>query len=716
MSTAHRHSFCNLPAATMISAIVLFGNTAAMSHDSLQYTEESYNESYVDSIPTVDLNEFVVKGDTYSMNANKITISPPDGTVEVSQFATDLLGRLGIPGLTYNQMSRDISINGATPVILVNGTLADMNRLRAIKASDVVSVQFSRTVPLAYQKYGDTLIDIRTRNIPRGGDVMVYAISNVQCTAPDASASVNFNQGPSKFNLYYYYTHRSNRDVTDDNNQSFLSPEMQVDVLTAAQAPFNYNIHEASLDYIYNPSDNLVFQSTLKLGSTHRHTYSHATGHDSMTGEIATAYNRKESNLLPTLDLYLQKRFGRSDMIQIQLNGTLNNTDYDSNDSYTEADHVYDYINWTESKRRALISTLVYTHTFNNSTILEADYENTVSHTSNTYISDNPCSVNELNNYIYLQFQKGFGDFWLTANSGIRFDRTTYAGIHYSHTHNTSSLDLAWNPNRKFSVNLKGIYTPLAIPINMLIDRPQQTLPYLITTGNPELRKSTQWNLQLNAPMHFGIFTAIPSVSYKRTLNPIARGYEFHKGAGAFYATPENLRYSDALNLKAEGWVNGIAGMFNINGYIAWSRMRTTDRNDFHIGRNAIGGAFSVEWYMRNWAIAYSRNFPLWTLNGYTLRKDSPSDMLGVMWRPNSHWTICAKWSYMFAPRGYTYDYQVISPGYRETFNRSVRNNANNVTITVAYYIQFGSPFTDRGAQRTLHKKDSQTTVTTFDK
>ena len=676
---------------------------------------EDYDQCH-DSIPTVDLDEFVVKGENYNMTGDKITISPSEAAVSGSMFALDLLGKLGIPGLTYRAVDQEILVNGKRPVFLINGVIADTQQIRNIKASDVISVQFSNTVPLVYRKYGDCMIDIRVRTVNDGGYVMIRGISDITFTAPDALAATTYNRGSSKIHGYYYYTHRSNRDVSDTDIQTFSSPLKTIHSVSDEHSPFHYNIHVGNLDYVYNPSQDLVFQANFKIESSDTRTSSDADVKDSFIGDASSSYRRIDKKINPALDLYLQKSFNDANMLQIQLNGVLHNTDYDFYNSFITPEIDYDYDNFTRSRRQSLISTVAYTHTFSPSTILEACYENTISHTRNTYTDNGLAIVNELNNYIYIQFRKRFGQFSISANTGVRFDRITNNDLHYLNIHNTSAINAVWNISRVISAHLDAGYTPVAVPINRLIARPQQASHYLVTTGNPDLKKSEKWDISLYAPIHKGIFTFIPSIAYSRTLHPIGDVYTYNAGNGVFIATPENLHYSDRLDLKAQASVSGIAGFLNINGAIAWSDMQSTGYNGNHIRRRSAGGNISVEFYLKNWVLGYEHDFPLWSINGYSLRRLCPSDMLTLTWRPTPNWQISANWMYMFRKYGYAYDLIINAPGYSEQFNRSIHNNANMVKLDVTYFFQFGNAFDSKGRERTLHKTDTQTTTTSFDR
>lgn len=692
---------------------------SAQSEGSAPQATVRQTEEETDSIPTVtDLEEFVVKGESYSMQDGKLTIAPPEGVVATSQFAPDLLGNLGIPGLRYDAESQTVSVNGAAPVILINGTIANPSRLKTIKASDVLSVQFTRNVPLVYQRYGSVLIDIRLRKIHEGGTILAAAESDMLLYAQGAQLDATYNRGPSQWSLSYVYSRRNNSKVHDINTTSYTSPQLNVDITSEGESPFRYNTHSPSLNYIYNPSRDILLQANLSLYAHNQHFNTNTHAHDSMAGDYATKGESRAASLSPTLNLYFQKTFGSADMLQVDMSGTMANSDYTMLRDYTYTDPAEDetYLYDTRSRRRALLTTVAYTHTFGETTSLEVDYENTVARTVNRYNTpDEPYRVSQLDNHLYAQLQKGFGPVWLTINTGIRLDYMKERSISRRYLHNTSSLAINWTINRAMWLSFRAGYTPLTIEPSQFIDHQQKVSPYRVTSGNPDLRMPQHWDILADYTVKLGKVSLIPQVVYNRNHYLVATSYAYDPQWEAFVEKPVNLVYSDILIGRLQGSAQEVAGMFNFSGSVEYSHANTKWRGGEKTILNCVYAYLQAQWYYRQWAAGVSYNFPCRNLVGDNITKSGPLSVLWATWRPNGHWTLMARWSYMLEPRGWTYYSQQTAPGYYSTFDRSIRNSANAVSITATYYCQFGDIFRTSSRSRTIGKKDNAKIYTTFD-
>ena len=86
--------------------------------------------------------------------------------------------------------------------------------------------------------------------------------------------------------------------------------------------------------------------------------------------------------------------------------GTLSSSDYRRSNLYSYSDGTDDeYIMNVDSRRRSLISEICYSHIFSERTSLSAGYQNTLSRSTNTYLTtDYKPVLTENNNYVYVNF------------------------------------------------------------------------------------------------------------------------------------------------------------------------------------------------------------------------------------------------------------------------------------------------------------------------
>lgn len=708
----------NLPSLTVSSFFLFlcFIHSANLHAQEYNYTEDIQENDTTYNVSTLD--EFVVKGEEYSMRDGKITISPSEGIIQSSQFAIDLLSKVGIPGLSYSFLDNSVTVDGTQPVILVNGVISSLQRIRSIKATEVLSIQFSRDVPLVFRKYGNSLIDIRIRAIPSGGSVSLNTMDDVQGTLQDGTLGVTYNRGASQWQLDYSLSHRNNRKVFDSSGALYHAPEMNVELSSELSSPFSYLTNRPSLNYIYNPSSSIILQANLLLSTNSSHRKSDGYSHDSLLGDAVFSAESHDKSINPALNLYLQKSFGEKAMLQAEITGSLSNLNYDlSNDyNYTDTSSVSRYSSATISHRRSLLTNISYSITLPYSTSLEVSYENALAKTSNRYNGDDERkNADEINNYVYAQLTKGIGIFNVGVTTGLRVDYLKEANWKKTFLHNTTLLWMNFNLSRKAMIRLNASYQPQPIALNLIMQQPQQINPYLTVTGNPDLKKPQILGVQGDINLRFGKFGIIPQVGYHRIYNPIALSIAFNETNKGFLRTPVNMRYNDNLTGQLQAYVYQVANMFNFYGTLSMSHYDSKDYSGFSLKKNSISGQVGVDWYYHKWVISFNRSFPGWQLNEYTSIKSTTYSHLMVRWAPSQHWQLAAIWLNMLQPRGWTQDSSITSPYYRHENHRSIRNNANSIMISVSYYCQFGNIFKWKGHDRTLKKSDSQITVTKYE-
>ena len=677
------------------------------------------NESEPDSIATTLLEELVVKGEEYSMVDGKLTIAPPEGVVKSSIFAIDLLGKLGIPGLTYDVMANSVSVNGSQPVILINGVISSMQRLRSIKASDVLSIQFTREVPLIFRKYGDSLIDVRIRSISEGGSLQIYAGSDVLFSVYSGNLMTTYNRGASQWELNYAIDGNNNHKTYDTSMVAYTSPQLKVEQTYKAMSPFRYLNNIPSLNYLYNPSNSLIFQAKFSLNTRDNLvTTTTSKAFDSIEGEYIYNGEGRTRNITPNLDLYFQKSFGSYGLLQASVAGSMGHINYSSTKEFHYRDNPNTlrseiFNNNTKSIRQSLLTNISYGYSPLQSLNIELCYENVLSHTSNEYdTKSDGYTGRENNNYLYLQLVKGLGAFRIGGNTGVRCDYIKQGSLTDKYIHNSTKFWMNYNLSNKIWTRLMADYIPQPLPLNLLIPYEQQVNPYLVVTGNPALKKPQNWRVLWDMTLHFGHISITPQFIYSRTNRAFTTTYEFDADRSVYIQVPRNLAYFDSTTGTLEISSNEIGGMFNFSGSITLNCSKTMDRNQYAVSKKSVGAFLNVDWYYKKWSISFSYLIPCWQLAGYELTKNGKSSNLSVMWRPNNHWQLYGYYMYMFDSKGWAYQTASTTPYYSSSFSRSIKNFSNLIGFGVVYYCQFGDIFNWKGHKRTINSRDTQTTIT----
>lgn len=640
------------------------------------------------------------------MDARGRTIIFPGRTdVKASSTAISLFQKLPLAGLEANPINRTLTVDGGTPVILINGVPSTIDDFNSLQPKDIAKIEFSRITPARYADRGNKgFISITLKKRNDGGHVYAWGRSAVNTTFVDGNIRASYHQGASQFTLYYNPSWRNYQKVYDNMTGSYIGNDFRVDLEEHDRNPFNYHYHNLGFKYDYSPNVNTIFSATFRATPQQNKSRSIATTIDSELGKYENDNISKGKDFAPSLDLFFKREFNERNALEVQVVGTLSSSDYRRTNSYTFSDgSTTDYIMDVDSRRRSLISEISYTHQFSDKTSLGAGYQNTVSHSTNTYISSNYKPVlTENNNYVYARLGHQMGKVYLSVATGAKlyWIKNDINKRHF--IRNLSTVQLSWNISQEWNLAAAFQYSPSIPSLSALTDYPQQQSPYLISNGNPDLKVSRRFRYQLMPSFQYRKFSASLLMNYNHVGDFIMDDM-IYLGDKHFLSQSINAKRSwyagGNLNLK----LNDIAG-FGANVSIGIDHYETMGR-DWTNHLTSFDASFSIWWNKGPYTISYWRKIPGKYLSGNYVGKDENGDALSLEYQPDKHWTIGASWMYMFEKKGTKYPawgYSHVNPFYRE---RYIRNNGNMIVLSVSYSADFGSIF--RSTRRSLNNSDN---------
>lgn len=684
----------------------------------LEISMTGYNPAEIVIAPGKDINV----GDIYLSDAailgevevaaqaltdikGRTVIFPSGHELKSSSTAISLFQKLPLAGLEANPINRSLSVDGGSPVILINGIPSTIDDFNALQPKDIVKIEFSRIAPARYADRGNKgFISITLRKRDDGGQVYIYGRSAVSTAFVDGNARASYHQGPSQFTLSYNPSWRNYQDVYDNTVESYIGDDFRVDLEEHDRNPFNYHSHDVGIKYDYSPNAATIFSATLRISPYRRKSRSLASTSDSYLGDYDNINIVGEKSLAPSLDLFFKRDFNESNNLEVEVVGTLSSSDYRRNNSYTFADGASDqYIMDVDSRRRSLISEVSYTHQFGQNTSLSAGYQNTISRSTNTYLSsDYKPVLTENNNYLYARLGQQIGPVYLSLSSGAKMYWIKNDLNHRHFIRNISTVQLSWNISQKWNLAAAFQYSPSIPSLSALTDYPQQTSPYLISNGNPDLKVSENFYYQLMPTYRYRKFSTSLLMTYTNINNFVMNDLSYI-GDEQFLSRSINARrlwYAGGnLNLK----LSDIHG-FGANVSLGLGHYETMGENWCHT-LTSFSASFTLWWNHGPYTISYWRKVPGKYLNGDTVGKNENGDALSFEYQPDKHWTIGASWMYMFDVKGTKYPqwcYAASNPLYRE---RYIKNNGNMVVLSVSYSADFGSIF--RSSRRSLNNSDN---------
>ncbi len=653
----------------------------------------------------IALNEVTVSGNAIVESKGRTIVYPSGADLKASSSALSLFSKLPLNGLEANPINRTITVDGGTPVILINGVPSTINDFNALQPKDIEKIEFSRITPARYADTGASgLINITLKKRTDGGSVSAWARSAVNTAFVDATIYASYHQGHSQFSLQYEPSWRNYQQVYDNITQSYIGDDFRVDLEEHDRNPFYYHYHEIRAKYDYSPSSKTLFSATFNATPSVDQHRSIARTDDSALGQYDNYNESHSKQFSPSLDLFLRQDFNDKNSLEVQLVGTLSSNDYRRDNNYTFADGAEEaYIMNVDSRRRSLISEISYIHNFGQNTSLSAGYQNTLSHSTNRYLSsDYEPVLSENNNYVYASLGQTIGRFYLSLSSGAKLYWISNDANKRHFIRNLSSVQASWRISGKWNLVAAFQYSPGIPSLSQLTDYPQQVSPYLVSNGNPDLKVSENFLFQVMPSFRYKKFNASLLMNY-RTVNNFVMDDVRYAGDGIFLSQSINARRSwrawGNLNMR----VSDIAG-FGANVNLGLSHAETMGADWCH-HLTSFNASFTLWWNKGPYTISYWRKIPGKYLSGNVVGKDENGDSLQFEWEPDKHWTLGASWMYMFDKKGTKYpswSYSEVNPSSRE---RYIKNNANMIVLSLRYSADFGSIF--RTARRNLNNSDN---------
>ena len=664
--------------------------------------------------PVNTLQEVTVEAQAVSTVDGKFLFNPPKSTVEKSTYAIDLLGRLGIPGLTYDPMTRSVSTMRGGPVILIDGVPADQDDLRNLRATEVMNVEFTNFVPAMYSSMGSSLINVRLKKRKNGGSWNIRETNDLIGSSVDASTALRFHQGPSRWMLSYAFAYNNKPKTYDSDIEKYDNPNLPVSTEIESHSPFNYKSHNGKLQYTFAPNSSFVLMARYGIFTNNSLRKSFSDVVDTYSGNYDSDSRTHSNNVNNDLNVYLAKSFDDYNSVAANIDFTTGNQNYSSAINYMLNPTPEIYENSLKSNRYALLGAFNYTHIFNNRSNLSACYFMTLSYNKNRYlVTDDIFRMKESNHHIYAEYQ---GDIkskaWFYAKTGLKINHITEGEASRTFCRNTTDIGIQWAITPNWILLYSGAFSSNTLSLSMLENNLVQTNPYLLNIGNPDLKPSK--NLENALQLYFmrNNITAYISGGHDYIFDPIFRAPIFDNTLNAYLSRPENGRYLSSFNASLNFNMRDIFNMFQFNGQLLFKNTKIENHNGWKNSHSSIGGMFSISWKYKKWQIDYYRSFPLFAMKDYVLTNGGGKfDQLSVTFRPDSHWDMTVSWAYMFDKKGWTEHRKTISPEYRTDEYREIRNDYGNyIKLTIAYNVSFGSPLKSSERKRIFDLKDNQST------
>jgi hypothetical protein len=389
----------------------------------------------------------------------------------------------------------------------------------------------------------------------------------------------------------------------------------------------------------------------------------------------------------------------------VEVVGTLSSDDYYRENNYTYPDESADsYINSVKNRRRSLISEVSYIHSFTNATSLSLGVQNTISHTTNEYITtDYKPLLTENNNYVYAKIGHQFKKVYVAVSSGLKLFWMKNDMNNRNYVRNLSRAQMSWNINRQWGLQAGFNFTPSIPGLSSLTDYEQQITQTMVSNGNHNLKTTSYLVYQIMPTYNYKKLSASLLITYRDAKNPYMNQITY-LGNKMFLSQSDNYDYQHGLNGSLFVKVSEIFPGFGAKANLVVGRYWAAGK-DWKNTLTSLDAQVTLWWSKGPFTVSSWRKFPGKYMNGFSVSRDENGDGLDIEYTPNKHWTVTAGWWYMFEKKGTKYpswSYEPTNPGYNE---RYIKNNGNMVVLSVSYTTDFGTIF--NAGRRSLNNSDS---------
>lgn len=565
----------------------------------------------------VALDEVTVTAGQMTESRGRTILFPSASDVKASSTAISLFQKLPLAGLQANPVNRTLTVDGGTPVILINGVPSTIDDFNALQPKDIARIEFSRMTPARYADSGKSgFLNITLKERNDGGQIYAWGRSAVNTAFVDANIRASYHQGPSQFSLIYVPSWRNYQKVYDNTTESYIGDDFRVDIENHDRNPFNYTYHNMRLKYDFTRDVNTLFSATFSVTPSNSRRRVIARSHDTYFGDYDNYNRTKSKDMAPSLDLFFKRNFNGKNTLEVQVVGTLSSSDYRRTNSYRYADGTADdYVMDVDSRRRSLISEVCYSHEFSGRTSLSAGYQNTLSRSTNTYLtSDYKPVLTENNNYVYVRLGQQIGNVYLSAATGAKLFWIKNDMNKRRFVRNLSSAQLSWNIGSHWNIRGAFSYSPSIPSLTSLTDYPQQQTPYLISNGNPDLKVPENFTYQLSATYRTGKFSVSYMTAIANTSNSLVDDVTYI-GDRMFLSQSVNGRYRHVYQNDVTLKLSEIHG-FGANLYLSLMHYETAGHTWKH-HLTSFDASMSLWWSKGPFTVSYWRKLPGKYLNGH---------------------------------------------------------------------------------------------------
>ena len=650
------------------------------------------------------LDEVVVEGSRVTEEAGRFVVLPDPKEAEVAGRGLTLLDMQQLPGLEVDVAMQNITIDGGTPILQINGKEVPLNRFINVRPEQILRIEYSNDPGIRYlDRNVSGVINLVLKESDDGGNVMARVQSAFTTGFVDGYLMAAHHKGKSEFSLQYNLSHRNYKNVPYEMIDSYIAEERTVERNMEMNSPFNYITHNITGEYTYQPNDSTMFVATLRDYIDNNHWFGTGTITETENGTTIQMGMNKQSDRKgnsPMLDLFFTHKLRNRQKIELNMVGQYSQSDYYNNLIYSDSENEWEYPTKVINNGYAVSGEAVYSKQFNRSEArIGLQYQHNFA--SNDYvIYETQTEMTKDNTYLYcgiggsisnnVMYSLGTGVKLFTVADGIDTRR---------YVRNLSTALLFWRISNSWSLTATTYFVPSLPSLSDLSPVLQRVDDVEAIRGNDALKPSNTMNSTLRLQYNNKGWFAGMTGSYFRNFSPTVRLYQYVPELDLFVGTPQNTDYYQRFQLKAEVGVKQLFDRLNITLNGKLKKEEAKGEEFYHDNLNFSSG-INAQFVWKQLVVGCNFDFlPDKSLFGEEISIGEMSQSIYVEYNWKSLNASLA-WHCPFNKKGFMYQTSGLSAVHPYCHTNWTSDNGNMVVLGLTWKFNYGKAF-NKG-QKTL--------------
>ena len=640
------------------------------------------------------LQEVTITESRTTEKIDRFVVLPKQEEVEAAGRTLVLLDMLKLPGLKVDMALQQISVDGGSVVLQINGREVSLSRVANLRADQIKRVEYSNNIGIRYLDRGASgIINIILKEREDGGSIVAQGQTALTTGFVNGYLLGSYHKGRSEFSLEYSLGYRNYDSVPYELEDSYFNAARIVKRSQRTNAPFWYIQHNLNAEYTFQHDDSTMFVASIAddfftktldaLGSMTE------TDNGITTSQTMEQHSYMKDNL-PTLDLYFTHKMPHGQKMELNVVGEYAVDDFDNTLTYTNGTYAtsikgHGYALSGEGAyskdfgKAELRTGLQYQHNF-------AENEYTLYNTTSTMTKDNA--------YLYAELQGPIGNkVYYSVGTGAKLLNTTDGTNSKAYLRNLSTARLQWRINDRWSLTAMSQYTPSLPSLASLSPVFQQTDDVEGQTGNPNLKPSEMLSnrIIMRRMSPKGWYVQAQGGTMHQ-FHPIVSTFTFDPSRSLFIGSAHNATLWECLYANANIGVNGLWKRLNLSVDATYYHYTSTGADFSHTKNNFTAMANAQFFWKKIVAGANFTILPQWTLYGEDYSVSEMAQNIYVQYRWKSL-TAMLMWHCPFNNDGYKYETINLSEVHPYRHTNWTQNNGNSIVLGLTWQMDYGKEY-----------------------